>query len=234
MPGRSHPRSASGWRTRRLRRPPPGIVLPAAPGVPSARSIHWSPVMPGLAAVQAERRHLAAVGDQRRLHRLEEADAADRAVAALVPALAARAAVDAVALEQHRVAPLQHLGVGQARVGHVGMHARGAVEVRARRRCRRRWSRNTGSVALPKVKLFMVPLRRGEHAEGAVERVGDPLRGLDIAGADRGRVAAADDRALGQDDVDRLQAALVHRDVVVDQRAEDVEHGGARHRGRAR
>ena len=32
------------------------------------------------------------------------------------------------------------------------------------------------------------------------------------------------------DDVDRPQAAGVHRDVVVDHDAEHVEHGGARHR----
>ena len=56
------------------------------------------------------------------------------------------------------------------------------------------------------------------------------LRRLDVAGDDGGRIVRLQHRAFGDDDVDRPQAAGVHRDVVVDHDAEHVEHGGARHR----
>ena len=52
------------------------------------------------------------------------------------------------------------------------------------------------------------------------------LAGLDIAGDDGGGMARAQHRAVGHDDLQRHQAAGVERDVVVDQRAEDVERGG--------
>jgi hypothetical protein len=45
-------------------------------------------------------------------------------------ARAARARADREALQQHREAPLEHLGVGEPRVGHVGLHHVGAVEPR--------------------------------------------------------------------------------------------------------
>ena len=77
-------------------------------------------------------------------------------------------------------------------------------------------------------------LGRGHDAERAVERVGDALRGLDIAGDDGGRVARGQHRAVRDDDVERLQAAGVQRDVVVDQGAEDVEHRGVGRPRRAR
>src|SRR4051794_18474165 len=58
------------------------------------------------AAREAEGGYLAVVGEEGGRHRLEEADLADRAVAALVAALATRAAVDAVADQRDGVAPL--------------------------------------------------------------------------------------------------------------------------------
>jgi hypothetical protein len=71
----------------------------------------------------------------------------------------------------------------------------------------------------------------GAHeAERAIERVGDDLRRLDVAGDDSRRIARAQHAAGGNDDLERLQAALVHGDVVVHQRAEDIEHGRLAHR----
>ena len=75
-----------------------------------------------------------------------------------------------------------------------------------------------------------MPCARGERAERAEQRVGHRLRDLDIAGDDGGRIFRRQHRALRDDDVDRPQAPGVHRDVVVDHHAEDVEHGRARHR----
>src|SRR3954454_11089471 len=54
----------------------------------------------GRTTVQAEGRHLAAVGHQCCLHRLEEPNPADSAVTTPVAALAAGAAMDAVAFQQ--------------------------------------------------------------------------------------------------------------------------------------
>ena len=76
----------------------------------------------------------------------------------------------------------------------------------------------------------MVPCAPRERPERAEQRVGDRLRGLDIAGDDRSRIFRRQHRFLRDDDSDRPQAAGVDRDVVVDHDAEDIEHGGARHR----
>ena len=76
------------------------------------------------------------------------------------------------------------------------------------------------------------PLARREHAEGAVERVGHRLAGLGVPGHDGSRILRRQHGALGNDDVDRLETALVQRNVVVHQGAEDVEHGRAADRRR--
>src|SRR3954466_16424176 len=84
-----------------IARPNLRLVAPLQPVDPSVR-----PLDPLVAtatrppAREAEGGHLAVVGEEGGRHRLEEADLADRAVAALVAAPAARAAVDAVA-DQH-------------------------------------------------------------------------------------------------------------------------------------
>ncbi len=75
-------------------------------------------------------------------------------------------------------------------------------------------------------------LRRRHHPHGAIERVGDALRGLDIAGDHRRRIGRPQHAALGNDDVQRLQAAGIHRDLVVDHGAEDIEHRRLGHRRR--
>src|SRR3954453_12440984 len=91
-----------------IARPHLGLVAPLQPVDPSVRPL--DPLVAagaGPAAGEAEGGYLAVVGEEGGRHRFEEADLADRAVAALVAALAARAAVDAVADQHHRVAPLE-------------------------------------------------------------------------------------------------------------------------------
>ena len=141
----------------------------------------------------------------------------------------ARALADVEILQHHRIAEFQNLRIGEPRVGHVGVHRIGAVEARAGRRA--------GAdrlviliVRVAEIEVVHRALRAGERAERAEQAVGHRLRGLDIAGDDGGGIFRRQHRALGDDDVDRPQAAGIHRDVVVDHHAEHVEHGGARHR----
>ena len=75
----------------------------------------------GFAAGQAVRRDGAAVGQYCGGHRRTKANAADGAVAAAVGASAAGISPDAELLNQNRKAALQHFGIGEAGVGHVGM-----------------------------------------------------------------------------------------------------------------
>ncbi len=76
----------------------------------------------------------------------------------------------------------------------------------------------------------MVPCAAAIAPSAPNRRVGHRLRRLDVAGDDGGGIFRRQHRALRDDDVDRPQAAGIHRDVVVDHHAEDVEHGRARHR----
>jgi hypothetical protein len=82
------------------------------------------------AAVEAKGRNPAVPGQRGQRHRLKEPDLPDSAIAALVLPRAAGAVFDAVALHPHRVAPLQHLGVGEPGVRHLGLHHVCAVEAR--------------------------------------------------------------------------------------------------------
>ena len=141
---------------------------------------------------------------------------------------------DVEILEQHGEAQFQHFRVGEARIGHVGVDARRAGKAAAVVHAA---GRRAGADRLVILVLFVAEgqvvhraLRIGERAHGAEHRVGDVLRGLDIAGDDRRRIGGPQHAAVGDDDVDRPQAAGIHRDVVLDHDAEGVEHGGARHR----
>ena len=82
----------------------------------------------GQPAGQAEGAVVPAVAQDRGLHRLEEAHAAHAAVAATPAAGAARAGANGITVQPHRKAELQHLRVGEARIGHVRLHDAGAVE----------------------------------------------------------------------------------------------------------
>ena len=128
-------------------------------------------------------------GEDRRGHRLEEAHAPDRAVAAAPLAAPPLPRRIAKLLEQHREAPFQHLGVGEARVGHVRVHA---TSVPSKPFARARAAAD-GFVILVAVvaegEVVHRALRGAHHAERAVERVGDALRGLDIARDHRRRIA---------------------------------------------
>src|ERR1700733_10528669 len=68
----------------------------------------------GSAAAEAEGGDPAVAAERADRHRLQEPDPADAAVAAAPAAVAAAAGTDRIGLEADRVAPLEHLGVGEA------------------------------------------------------------------------------------------------------------------------
>src|SRR5918995_3226132 len=84
----------------------------------------------GFPAFQTVRAHEAMPGENRRRHRFEEAHAAHRAVPAAPAPGAARAVADLEALEPYREAPFEHLGIGEARIRHVGLDDVCALEAR--------------------------------------------------------------------------------------------------------
>ena len=105
----------------------------------------------------------------------------------------------------------------------MGLHGARSVEVRSRTRSPR--DRLVVLIRLvAEREVVHRPLRCREHAERAVERVGDRLRRFHIAGDHGGRITRIQHRAFGDHDRDRLQASGVHRNVIVDQRAKNVEH----------
>src|SRR5262249_29549336 len=87
-----------------------------------------------LDAGQAERAHGVAPRENRAFHFFEEADGAADAVAGFPFAAPARTLADVKILEQHRIAELEHLRIGEARVGHVRVDGIGAVEAGSGRR----------------------------------------------------------------------------------------------------
>ena len=64
------------------------------------------------------------------------------------------------------------------------------------------------------------------------QAVGHDLAGLDVARHDGGRILRRKHRVFRYNQLDRLEAAGIHRDRLVDHDAEDVERRGAGHRHR--
>ncbi len=181
------------------------------------------------AAGKPGRRHAAVAGQDRAVHLFEETDGAADAIAGVPFAAAARASANVEILQHHRIAELQHLGVGEPRIGHMRVHGIGAIETRPGGR-----AGADGLVVLvfgvAEIEIVHGALRRGERAERQEQAIGDGLRGLHIAGDHGGRIFRHQHRFRRNDDVDRPQAPGIHRDVVVDHHAKHVEHRRARHR----
>ena len=185
-----------------------------------------------LAPGQPERRDAAVPGQRADGHRLAEPQPPDAAVAAAPAAPAAAARPDPVGLHPHRIAPLEHLGVGEPGVGHLGLHHVGAVEAVA------------GPGAAGHGLVVLVPLVAERHVvhrprplrhhpQRRVQRPGHDLGGLHVARGDRGRVPRGEHASRRDDHGQRLQTARVERDVVVHQGAEHVKHGRHGHAGRS-
>ena len=99
-------------------------------------------------------------------------------------------------LQHDRETHLENLGVGQARVRHVRMHGRRAVEALARRRARA--DRLVILVIdVAEGEVVHRALRGAELAERGEKHVRDGLARLDIAGDHRRRIVGRQHRARG-------------------------------------
>ena len=133
----------------------------------------------------------------------------------------------------HRVAQLQHLRVGHARVGHVRLHRRGAVEIRARRRRRRRSSRSIAGSRHRTGSCSSSPGCTRSRRALRTARCRWPGE-TSVLPATTAAPGCGRKECAGRDhDPERLEAAVIERNVVADQAAEHVQHHGARH-GRRR
>ena len=111
------------------------------------------------------------------------------------------------------------------------LHRARSVMIRSRARAAR--DRLVILVALvAEREIVHRPLARRKAARRSEQRVGDDLAGLDIPGDDRGGISRIEHRAIGHHQLDRPQAAVIHRDRIVDQRANDVERSRAHDRKR--
>ena len=111
----------------------------------------------------------------------------------------------------------------------MGLHDRRAVKARPRAGAARdRLVVLVGLVA--EGEVVHRALAGCHEAQRAVQRVGDAGRGLDVARHHRCRRVRVEHAARRHDDLQRLEATGVERDVVVHQRAEDIQHRGHGHR----
>ena len=111
---------------------------------------------------------------------------------------------------------LHHTGTGETRAG-AGAAGNGFVILVAR-------------VAESEVVHGALACRH--HTKGAKQGVGNAARRLHIARDHRRRRVWIEHGTGRNDHPQRFQAARVERDIVIDQRAKNIQHGGHTHRGR--
>src|SRR5262249_10510629 len=120
--GRSHDRNRISRLHSSLVGPAELFGLPENPPHDVVADLAW------LAAVEAERRHLAMGREDRAIHRFAKTDGAAGAVAGVPASLAAGPFANVKVLKHHRKARLENFRIGQPRVGHVGVNAVSAVK----------------------------------------------------------------------------------------------------------
>ena len=161
----------------------------------------------------------AALAQYAHLHRNPKLNVADHAVAAAVLAPPAAAVAQAEFPQQHRVPAFEDLGVRDARVRHVRVHAAGAVPGGARAGapgygfvvaeafCR---GGGCGEVAAEaEGEVVAVALGGGAGGEGEEDDVCDALGCEDVAADDGGAVGGREEGSGGDEDPDWGEAALV-------------------------
>ena len=213
----------------------PHVALPVAHPVAPRRAV--------AAAVQAVGREPAAVRLQRDARVVVDrpVSAPHDAVTAAMPARAAGAFADLVALDPQRVGYLQRLDRRVHGVGHVALDAVHAVAA--------------GPAALPAgdgldvgvgAAVARIDAADADQVHGALagggyavrrelreclqHGVGDALRGLGVAGADGGRRLGVEEGAGRDLDLDRTQDAGVGGDGRVGEHLDGEEAGRMRHR----
>src|ERR1700730_12745136 len=137
------------------------------------------------AAGKPERRNAPVPGQNSAFHSFQATDGANDTVARIPAPAAARTLADMKVLEQDGIAEFQYFGIGEPRVGHVGVNGIGTGEAGPGRRA----GADRLVVLIPRVAEVQIvhgALRRGHGAERAEQATGHLLRGLDIAGDDGG------------------------------------------------
>ncbi len=171
------------------------------------------------------------IREDARRHRFQKTHATLDAVAAFVPDRrrpSLRRMLNASSLTGKRHSSTS--GSGEARVRHVRLNRIRAVEVRPGA-----GAAGNGFVILVlchrrSVKLFIVPWLAASTPSAPYKQSVTTCRSLDVAGNDGGWVLAGSAWSPRHDDVQRLQAAGVHRNLIVHQRSEHVQHGRSRDR----
>ena len=169
------------------------------------------------------------LAEHRDLLRREEAQLSAQAVAAGIAARPARSAAQGEALETHGIPVLQHFGVGDPRVRHVGMDSARPPEPRpGSGPAADRLVVAEGVVAEQCVVHRALPA--GTESQRLDQRVDDPLARLDVAADDR-RAAPRIGRKLrvqhaARDlDLDRFEQPLVELEGHTDQQPQHVDRG---------
>jgi hypothetical protein len=147
----------------------------------------------------------APLADDREAAGLEGPQLADDAVAATMPARPAGAEPQGISLDADRVGELERLGWGRERVRHRDVHRRRTVGIRAGaltaadRLVVREVVAAEGDVVHRPLALRRNVDRLAQREE---DDVGDPARGLNVAGRDRGRRSRIDEGPLRRADGD--------------------------------
>ena len=194
---RSRRRRASRSRTHRPASVRRCRCRSARRALPSARSTHCRPGAPSAppaspngATLRRDETMTAVIGSRKRMRRIAPSPPRH------LPC-AAGAAADREALQPHRIAQFEHLGVGHPRVGHVGLHRRGAVEARpGAGAAADRFVVLAGRVA--EQEVVHRRLRAGDRAERAEQRVAGGLRDLGVAGDHRRARLRREERAAAE------------------------------------
>ena len=148
--------------------------------------------------------------------------------------LLARAAgigADGEFFQQHRITRFQNLRIGEARIGHMRVHRRHAVEIASRARA----AADGFIILMARIaegEIVHRALARGEHAQASEQRIHHRLARLHIARGHGGGRIGIEQRAAGHHDLDRLEATGIHRNVAFDKATEDIKHRRLGHRSR--
>ncbi|KAF3801852.1 hypothetical protein GCG54_00015074 [Colletotrichum gloeosporioides] len=219
---------------RRLRPKIHHSLLPILHIVPHNNQVHTRLAV--ASTLHAIRPPAPALAENGALHRHAELNLPHRAVAAAVAAHAARARAQLEPAQHARIPLLKHLGVRDARVRHVRVHAALACPRRPRARAAGNrlvvpepvlvLARHGVLAARAEGEVVAAALAGRGRAERLEDHVGDTLRGEHVAADDGEPRARVEDAAVRDDDVDRREAALVERDLRRDEPAQAVDDSG--------
>mmetsp|Transcript_19855 Transcript_19855/g.51807 ORF Transcript_19855/g.51807 Transcript_19855/m.51807 type:complete len:618 (-) Transcript_19855:431-2284(-) len=189
------------------------------------------PRLAGEAALEAKGPARPPLRQNAHPHRPQKLELPDHAVPAAELAGAAGALAQPKVAQHDGVAALQDLGVRDARVGHVGVHAAAPLPRRPGARAARH-RLVVAEAVVAKGGVVHAALAGGRCGERLEDNVRHALARQHVAAHDCGAHGGVEDAALGDDDVDWRQATLVQRDVARDHAAEAVDDGGEGDGGR--